>query len=30
MLAASSAFAADGLPIPSFAKPYSELPVKQN
>src|ERR1700752_2582631 len=30
MLVASSAFAADGQQIPSFAKPYSELPVKQN
>ena len=30
MLAASSAFAADGQAVPSFAKPYSELPVKQN
>jgi quercetin dioxygenase-like cupin family protein len=30
MLAASSAFAADGLALNSFVKPYSDLPVKQN
>ncbi len=30
ILAASSAFAADLPMVPSFAKPYSELPVKQN
>lgn len=30
MLAALSAFAADGGQLSSFVKPYSELPVKQN
>jgi mannose-6-phosphate isomerase-like protein (cupin superfamily) len=30
MLAASSAFASDDQTIPSFIKPYGELPVKQN
>jgi quercetin dioxygenase-like cupin family protein len=30
LLAAASALAADDAQIPSFAKPYSELPVKQN
>jgi quercetin dioxygenase-like cupin family protein len=30
MLAAASAFASDGPTIPSFIKPYGELPVKQN
>jgi mannose-6-phosphate isomerase-like protein (cupin superfamily) len=30
MLAAASAFAADGAQLSSFVKPYSELPVKQN
>jgi quercetin dioxygenase-like cupin family protein len=30
LLAASSAFAADGPALSSFVKPYSELPVKQN
>jgi quercetin dioxygenase-like cupin family protein len=29
-LAASSAFAAEGQPIPSFIKPFGDLPVKQN
>ena len=30
MLAAASAFAAEGAELSSFIKPYSELPVKQN
>jgi mannose-6-phosphate isomerase-like protein (cupin superfamily) len=30
MLAAVSAFGADGPALSSFVKPYSELPVKQN
>jgi quercetin dioxygenase-like cupin family protein len=30
MLAAASAFAADGQALSSFVKPFSELPVKQN
>ena len=30
MLAASSAFAADGPALRSFVKPYGELPVKQS
>src|SRR5271167_3538437 len=30
MLAAASAFAADGPVLSSFVKPYSELPVKQS
>ena len=29
-LAASSAFAAEGQPIPSFIKAFGDLPVKQN
>jgi mannose-6-phosphate isomerase-like protein (cupin superfamily) len=30
VLAASSAFAADGLTLTSFIKPFDQLPVKQN
>jgi mannose-6-phosphate isomerase-like protein (cupin superfamily) len=30
LLAAASAFGADGPALTSFVKPYSELPVKQN